>query len=164
MVTSPARRAWRQPFHSLKGALLNHLACSIIRCGGLLAIACAASTAGAAQPAPLASAASSSADAVYRRERVDCAKETAPQGRATCLKEAGAAHAEAQRKLLGNGEDARALAANAELRCKRVATADRDACLRMARGEGTVSGSVEGGGLMKTLTMPVPSPMSAASR
>ena len=131
-----------------------------------LALACLAAHAGAAQPAAPSSATSTtsttSADAVYQRERAACNLDGTPQGRTTCLKEAGAAHAEAKRRQLGNGEDEAALRQNAELRCKRVATADQDHCQRMARGEGTVSGSVDGGGVLKTLVTPIPAP--AASR
>lgn len=137
-----------------------------------LALACLAAQAGAAQPATpaLASASASasvlSADAVYQRERAACTSGAAPQDRATCLKEAGAAHAEAKRRSLGNGEGAPALQRNAEARCEQVTTADREHCLRKARGEGTVSGSVDGGGVLKTLVTPVapPAPSSAASR
>ena len=131
-----------------------------------LALACLAAHAGAAQPAAPSSATSTtsttSADAVYQRERAACNLDGTPQGRTTCLKEAGAAHAEAKRRQLGNGEDEAALRQNAELRCKRVATADQDHCQRKARGEGTVSGSVDGGGVLKTLVTPIPA--SAASR
>ena len=134
-----------------------------------LALACLAAHAGAAQPAAPASAAAAtsttsatSANAAYQRERAACQLDGTPQGRTTCLKEAGAAHAEAKRRQLGNGEDEAALRQNAELRCRSVATADRDHCQRMARGEGTVSGSVDGGGVLKTLVTPIPAP--AASR
>ena len=144
-------------------------------CWTALALACLAAHAGAAQPAAPSSAASAtsatlttSADAVYQRERAACKLDATPQGRTTCLKEAGAAHAEAKRRQLGNGEDEAALRQNAELRCKRVATADQDHCQRMARGEGTVSGSVAGGGVLKTLVTTVPAsavtPAPAASR
>jgi hypothetical protein len=149
---------------ALTGRPMKQMACLIARGSVALAIACAVVPAGAAQPAAPAAAASSSADAAYERDRANCAKDATPQGRTTCLKEAGAVHAEAKRKALGNGEDARALAENAELRCKNVATAERDACLRMARGEGKVSGSVDGGGVLKTLVTPISSPAPAASR
>ena len=130
-----------------------------------LAFTSLAAQAGAAQPAAPAAATSmkstpstTSAAAVYQRERAACQLDGTPQGRTTCLKEAGAAHAEAKRKQLGNGEDEAALRQNAELRCQRVATADQDHCQRKARGEGTVSGSVDGGGVLKTLVTPIPAP------
>ena len=141
---------------------------STLRSGAVLALACLALQAGAAQPAspsPGGSAGSAAAaNAVYQRERAACASDATPQGRVTCLKEAGAAYAEAKRQLLGNGEGAQALQQNAERRCDQVANADRDHCLRKARGEGTASGSVDGGGVLKTLVTPVPAPPSAAPR
>ncbi len=105
----------------------------------------------AAKPAPQASA-NASPEAVYQKERAACLQGASPQGRGTCLQEAGAALAEARRARLGNGEDASDRSRNAEQRCKNVAVADRDSCRRMAHGEGTVSGSVDGGGVIKELT------------
>ena len=138
------------------------------RSGAALALACLALQAGAAQPTPPSPGGSAglaaAANAVYQRERAACASDATPQGRVTCLKEAGAANAEAKRQLLGNGEGAQALQQNAERRCDQVASADRDHCLRKARGEGTASGSVDGGGVLKTLVTPVPAPPSAAPR
>ena len=143
---------------------------STLRSGAVLALACLALQAGAAHPASPSpspggsSGSAAAANAVYQRERAACASDATPQGRVTCLKEAGAAYAEAKRQLLGNGEGAQALQQNAERRCDQVATADRDHCLRKARGEGTASGSVDGGGVLKTLVTPVPAPPSAAPR
>ena len=140
------------------------------RSGAVLALACLALQAGAAHPASPSpspggsSGSAAAANAVYQRERAACASDATPQGRVTCLKEAGAAYAEAKRQLLGNGEGAQALQQNAERRCDQVATADRDHCLSKARGEGTASGSVDGGGVLKTLVTPVPAPPSAAPR
>ena len=142
------------------------------RSGAVLALACLALQAGATQPtSPLpssspggSSGSAAAANAVYQRERAACASDATPQGRVTCLKEAGAAYAEAKRQLLGNGEGAQALQQNAERRCDQVAIADRDHCLRKARGEGTASGSVDGSGVLKTLVTPVPAPPSAAPR
>jgi hypothetical protein len=140
-------------------------------CWTALVLACLAAHAGAAQPAAPASAAPATstpsatlADAVYQRERAACGLDGTPQGRITCLKEAGAAHAEAKRNQLGNGEGEAALRQNAELRCNSVAAADRDHCQRMARGEGMVSGSVAGGGVLKTLITTVPAVAPAACR
>lgn len=129
-----------------------------------IAAAILTSPALAAQPS-----APASAEAAYQKERAACLAGSSQQDRATCLKEAGAALAEARRARLGNAEDARALADNALRRCKAVAPEDRDDCERMARGEGKVSGSVEGGGVIKELVTrsvePVPTPPApAASR
>ena len=97
--------------------------------------------------------ASSSALARYEAERAACMDGRTGQDRATCLKEAGAALAEARRGRLSNGESADTLARNAELRCQTVAAEDRDACLLMARGKGSVSGSVKAGGTMREITI-----------
>ena len=112
--------------------------------------------------APAAQAASG-ADARYQKERAACLANTAQQERSACLKEAGAARDEARRSRLGNAEEARALRDNALQRCKSVRAEDRDGCERMARGEGTASGTAAGGGVLKELRTVEPA-ASAASR
>ena len=94
---------------------------------------------------------SAKAQAQYVKERAACLDGSSQQERAACLKEAGAALAEARRSRLGNGEDARALRSNAVQRCDAVRAEDRDSCRRMALGEGTVSGSAAAGGVLKEL-------------
>lgn len=111
-----------------------------------------------AAPQPPANAA---AEAVYQKERAACLRGASSQGRATCLTEAGAALAEARRSRLDSGENARDLYRNAELRCKDVVAADRDSCRRMAHGEGVVSGSVDGGGVLKELVTVTVEPVAA---
>jgi hypothetical protein len=100
---------------------------------------------------PAASTESAKAEALYVKERAACLDGTSQQERAACLKEAGAALAEAKRSRLGNGEDARALRSNAVQRCDAVRAEDRDSCRRMALGEGTVSGTAAAGGVVKEL-------------
>lgn len=90
-------------------------------------------------------------EANYRYEREKCLSGRSHQDRATCLKEAGAALAEARRARLDNGTSERQLADNRVARCKAQPEAERADCERMARGEGTVVGSVEGGGVVKEL-------------
>jgi hypothetical protein len=92
------------------------------------------------------------ADTVYRQERAACLDNRGPQDRSTCLKEAGAARAEARRNRLDNGESPAQLRANALLRCQAVLDADRAACERMALGEGTRSGSVAEGAVLTQIT------------
>lgn len=109
----------------------------------------------AAEPSP--SDSRTSAQARYASERAACLKGESSQDRATCLKEAGAALADARRagaKL--PDENAETLAANAMRRCQAVPAADRSACEQMAMGHGTVSGSVEGGGVLKEYRTVVP--------
>lgn len=100
--------------------------------------------------------AAGSPEAKYQKERAACLSGQTNQARETCLKEAGAALAEARKGRLDNGEAKPSLNANALERCKVVPAADRTACERMARGEGKVSGSVEGGGVIKELVTIVP--------
>ena len=121
---------------------------------------CLAAAAASLLAAPLFAGPAGSADAnaKYQKERAACLNGTSQQDRATCLKEAGAALAEARRARLDNGEDARALRENALQRCKAQPPQDREACERLARGEGTVSGSVGGGGVIKEVVTPVIEP------
>jgi siroheme synthase (precorrin-2 oxidase/ferrochelatase) len=123
---------------------------------GLLVIAV---TAGGLSPA---FAAKSEAEAAYQRERATCLEGRSQQDRATCLKEAVAARAEARKpsSAAATNTDAATLRENARQRCEAFAPAERTACLRMARGEGKVTGSVEGGGQLKELRTTVPAPAS----
>ena len=116
----------------------------------------------AAAPAHAGDTAPPAAKSTYVKERADCEAGRTAEDRATCLKEAGAALAEARRARLDNGEDARALRENALQRCRAQPPQDREACERLARGEGTVSGSVGGGGLIKEVVTPVIEPAPAA--
>ena len=94
---------------------------------------------------------SGSPEAMYRYEREKCLSGRSHQDRATCLKEAGAALAEARRGRLDNGLSERQLAENRVARCAAQPASERADCERMARGEGTAAGSVEGGGVIKEL-------------
>jgi hypothetical protein len=86
----------------------------------------------------------------YRQDRATCISGQSYQDRATCLKEAGAALQEAKRGRLGDDQSS-AYEQNRLLRCDRHTGGDREDCLRRMRGEGTVSGSVEGGGVYREL-------------
>ena len=129
----------------------------------LLALAAGATTA----------APNRNADAVYQQERAICLEGRSSQDRATCLKEAGAARAEARRQSLDNGESPAQLRANALQRCAKVPADDRPECERMALGQGERSGSVAEGAVVKQLTtrtvepvppVAAPAPAPAASR
>jgi hypothetical protein len=96
--------------------------------------------AGAAQPM-------SDAQARYQQERANCLSGNTQEDRATCLKEAGAALVEARRGgLTSPGAQQRE---NATDRCKVLSGAERSDCYARMRGEGTTSGSVEGGGILR---------------
>jgi hypothetical protein len=94
------------------------------------------------------------ANAVYQRDRAACLRGDTTQDRETCLREAGAARVEARRGGLTEGQGE--LERNQLLRCEQQPAADREACIRRMRGEGTTSGSVEGGGIIRELVVPVP--------
>lgn len=93
-------------------------------------------------------------EARYQADRRACHEGIGGQDRTTCLREAGAARAEALRAMLGNGESAEQRDRNAIERCKvHRDPSDRNACELMARGEGQEEGSVEGGGVIRELTI-----------
>ncbi len=97
----------------------------------------------------------------YQKERAACMNGQSQQDRATCLKEAGAARGEAKRGNLNDGSAS--FQQNAQLRCSALPTADQDDCMSRARGQGTVSGSVGGGGVIKETVTIVPAPMPSGS-
>jgi hypothetical protein len=94
----------------------------------------------------------SDAQATYTRDRADCLKMVG-EGRATCLLEAGAAFQESKRGGLTN-EQAR-FEKNRLARCDNQPAKDRDECIRRMN-EGTTSGSVQGGAVMRELKTVVP--------
>ncbi len=78
----------------------------------------------------------------------------ADEDRAACLKEAGAALQAARR---GDLEDNPGVyETNRLARCAYLPQGDREDCERRMKGEGTTSGSVEGGGIYRELRTQVP--------
>jgi uncharacterized protein HemX len=96
----------------------------------------------------------SEAQARYQQDRAACNNGQSNQDRATCLREAGAALGEAKRGHLADGQSS--YEQNQTLRCDRLKGGDREDCLRRMHGEGSVSGSVEGGGIYRELRTTVP--------
>jgi hypothetical protein len=96
----------------------------------------------------------SEAEARYEQDRAACNSGQSNQDRATCLREAGAALQEAKRGHLADGQTS--YEKNQTIRCDSLKGEDRDDCLRRMHGEGTVSGSVEGGGIYRELRTTVP--------
>ena len=115
----------------------------------VLALACCAAT-----------AAGGDANARYQQEKAACLNGQSHQDRATCLKEAGAALAESSTSKpipeQANYEQ------HALIRCNALPADDRTACQRRIEGEGSRSGSVEGGGLIRTIVTPVPASVPVA--
>lgn len=96
----------------------------------------------------------SEAQARYQQDRAACISGQSYQDRATCLREAGAALEEAKHGRVGDSDSV--YEQNRLVRCDRVAASDREDCVRRMRGEGTVSGSVESGGIYRELRTTVP--------
>jgi len=92
-------------------------------------------------------------NATIQQERENCMNGNTNQDRATCLREAGAARQESQR---GNLHDNSDYAANATKRCAALPDAERSDCERRAKGEGSISGSVGSGGVVREVVTPVP--------
>lgn len=121
--------------------------------------------------APAAPAAGASgaadADARYRADRERCERIESPEERATCLREAAAARAEARRGRLADGaDDPIRFLENALKRCEPLPPDERADCEYRVRGGGTTRGSVEAGGIYReTVTREVPeSPDDPATR
>lgn len=116
--------------------------------------ACALGVLLAAGTAAAADGKLSDAQARYQQDRAACNSGQSYQDRATCLREAAAALQAAKRG--GKDDGATAYEQNRLLRCDRLAAGEREDCLRRMRGEGTVSGSVESGGVYRELRTAVP--------
>ncbi len=90
----------------------------------------------------------------YREEVQACREGRTAEDRSTCLREARNAAADKRRGVLSNQGD---FQANALARCDahRVAI-DKEACRERVLGEGGLSGSVAGGGLLRELEVTLP--------
>ena len=117
-------------------------------------LACAVGALLGADMAAAAGGKLSEAQARYQQDRAACLSSQSYQDRAACLREAGAALQQSKRRRTGDGQSS--YEQNRLIRCDRVAAEDRDDCLRRMRGEGTVSGSVESGGIYRELRTTVP--------
>ncbi len=118
--------------------------------------------AGVLPPAAAAQAAGANGangpEARYRQERERCEQMQSPDARATCLREAAAARAEARRGRLGTGpDDPIRYLENALRRCEPLPPDERADCEYRVRGGGTLRGSVEAGGIYReTVTREIP--------
>lgn len=126
----------------------------------LLPLLCCSSQVGVAASPP-ATPMSALETRDLQRARAACLAGASVQEPGACLKEWLAARAAARRGELDNGESPAALQANALRRCERVPPAERNACRALARHEGSVSGTVGGGGQIRRIAWPEP-PASAA--
>ena len=141
-----AHHQFLQPARAVRLVLLATLAL----CATVAALA--AGKADAASPSQLL--------ARYQQERALCEAGRSNQDRATCLREAGAAYAEAKR----GGLDAAggATSDNQRKRCEPLTGDDRSACLARMQGQGSTSGSAQTGGILRELVTREPAAPPAA--
>jgi hypothetical protein len=98
-------------------------------------------------------AALSEARATHKADRAHCMSGRSNQDRATCLKEADAAYAEARRgNLPGTGKTE--LERNATQRCDAQPAADRAACVERILRPGASRGSAADGGIIRRSVTP----------
>ena len=128
-----------------------------------LTLALAATVAVSGAFAAQRTGASADAQARYKEDRAACMSGQSGQERETCLKEAGAALAEARRGNLSEGESRPELRSNRMDRCKVLSGDERTDCIARMRGEGTVEGSVKGGGVLREKVTIVPGKPADAS-
>jgi len=102
------------------------------------------------------SSATADASATYQRERAACLSMQSAEDRATCLREAAAT--QAQRRKGVAAEDAAAFDRNAQQRCDALSGDERKDCVARMQGQGSTSGSVSGGGILREKVTVVPAP------
>ena len=101
----------------------------------------------------------------YAKESAACSRIAEHGARANCLSEASTRLAATQ--PTPPGESAELLRQNAIKRCEVLPEPERKECLLRMQGQGTVSGSVEGGGVLRELVtreVGVPTAASAPLR
>ena len=108
----------------------------------------------AGAPAKAPSGAAAQAQAQYKRDLAVCDSNRATEDRATCRTEAQRAYAEARAGRFSGSQDQ--YSQNARARCEALKGIDRTACEERMSGEGTVQGSVAGGGILREKTITVP--------
>jgi hypothetical protein len=97
----------------------------------------------------------------YQQDLADCEVQQATQDLTACRLEARSALAEAKRNLL-NDTTANLFEKNQLKRCRVFRGDDREACEARARNEGSSTGSVHSGGILREVTRPVlPEPPTA---
>jgi hypothetical protein len=121
----------------------------------LLALCAAAATAWAGAVSAANTQQASAIHQRYLQDQAACMKVSDADKRKTCLREAGAAQAEARHGTLA--EPQANYEKNRLARCSVYKDPkEREYCVRRMNGEGTTSGSVEEGAIVRSLTVPVP--------
>ena len=109
----------------------------------------------------LSPAESKAVESRYQQERSQCLDGSSNQDRATCLREAGAARAEARKNGLGDSADP--YTDNQRQRCAALPGTDRSDCLARMQGKGSTSGSVAAGGVLRELVVREPAVAAPAA-
>lgn len=162
--TQQAHRNVPNPDAGMAGtAWVQTLMLAAAACAGLLVVI----PAEAANATAVASEASNTAAATrYQRERAACLSGQSPEGRTTCLKEAGAAYAEAKHgglKVTGESGGQDAWATNTTKRCNGLPADETKACMARMHGAGSTSGSVASGGILRELVTVEPAASAASA-
>jgi hypothetical protein len=96
------------------------------------------------------------AQSTFEQDRAACLRSDSQHERTSCLREAGALRSQGTRKTPMAGDTPESRMQNAMKRCVELPAESKATCERMVHGEGTVSGSVAGGGQIRELITPVP--------
>lgn len=96
----------------------------------------------------------------YLEERAYCQNTRSAEDKTSCLREAGAALHEARSGKLADANTS--YENNRIARCDYLNGPDKEYCVRRMSGEGTTSGSVEGGGILRELVVIVPASEEAS--
>ena len=91
----------------------------------------------------------------YQQDLTECETQQATQDLAACRLEARNALTEAKRNLLSD-TTANLFEKNQFKRCRVFKGEDREACEARVRGDGSSTGSVQSGGILREVTRPVP--------
>jgi len=91
----------------------------------------------------------------YQQDLAECEAQQATQDLAACRLEARNALADARRHLL-NDTTSHLFEKNQFKRCRVFKGEDREACEARVRNEGTSTGSVQSGGILREVVRPVP--------
>ena len=90
----------------------------------------------------------------YQQDLAECEAQQVTQDLAACRQEARNALAEAKRNLLSD-TTANLFEKNQLKRCRVFKGEDREACEARVRGEGSSTGSVQSGGILREVVRPV---------
>lgn len=102
------------------------------------------------------SAAGAWAQTTYEQDRAACLRSDSQHERTSCLREAAAVRAQSKTRTPMMNSTPESRMHNAMKRCTELPPESKATCERMVHGEGTVSGSVEGGGVIRELVTTVP--------